>query len=578
MSKFSLCLLLGMLGFSSTAFSQEATRSNPFACYGAAESLVQGLSAAQIADLVKSRLEAPPSATEGTFDAANWHCTNGELMRRVGDTRAAASYAKVIEIDPQEPGWELWYGLYLRNTRGAAHPLLEQAEVHYYAALAKLSALAERGAEMPFDATTKDWVQRGLNIVYGEAGLPLFGRAYPYDGGKPFLSVAFTSMLRTSVDTNEAGTVDDVRRFASEASFSISAQRLNRALTPAELEGIVRTPLRLDFYNRLRLRLGQLGAIDVSYDVFRAYKSQITRYTEPNNLGDVSVEQAGLSFQRTLDLYSLFDLHIEGGYRRVSRVGVVEWFPDLRENINMYEAHPAISRFLGPDKLTVGMHYVFMDIPFVPGGLLEDRFRERAIRAFYFDYAFYRPLVLPDPDTWRLRRQFTRGVHVYGGYAMDDEVWGIREVQRRDTYLGSTFKGFAGFDLTLQLTTLTSLTDITTFTGESYVDPIQTNKHFRSTAILLYRIVDEDTMPGMPASSLAMMNLVFPVRADFTYKGWNAYENVRAGAELWSKFVWKGLRGTNFLLTAGYDIQYFHRVERLVHMGHLDLRMGWNYL
>ena len=39
-----------------------------------------------------------------------------------------------------------------------------------------------------------------------------------------------------------------------------------------------------------------------------------------------------------------------------------------------------ISRFLGPDKLSLGMNFVFMDIPIIPGGLIEDRFRTRSIR------------------------------------------------------------------------------------------------------------------------------------------------------------------------------------------------------
>ena len=140
----------------------------------------------------------------------------------------------------------------------------------------------------------------------------------------------------------------------------------------------------------------------------------------------------------------------------MQRTGVVEWYPTLTEAVNLFEARPAMSRFLGPDKLTVGMNYVYMDIPTVPGGPLADRVRARAIRAFYADYAIYRQLLLPDPGTWELRRTPTRGLHLYGGYAMDDEAFGVRVVYRRDAYGGVSLRGVGGFDFTLQGTLLAS--------------------------------------------------------------------------------------------------------------------------
>ena len=71
----------------------------------------------------------------------------------------------------------------------------------------------------------------------------------------------------------------------------------------------------------------------------------------------------------------------------------------------------------------------------------------------------------------------------------------------------------------------------------------------------------------MPQTPLAGLNLVVPVRADFATRGPNAFDNVRGGAELWSKLISTGLRGTNFLLTAGYEAQWFHRLSKVVHMG-----------
>ena len=130
--------------------------------------------------------------------------------------------------------------------------------------------------------------------------------------------------------------------------------------------------------------------------------------------------------------------------------------PSSREGVNLIEVRPAVARFLGPDKLLVGMNYVYMQIPTVPGGALTDRVRARAIRAFYADYAVYRQLLLPDPSTWELRRRPTRGLHFYGGYAMDDEAYGVRVAYRRDAYGGISLRGLGAFDFTFQGTVLAS--------------------------------------------------------------------------------------------------------------------------
>ena len=54
---------------------------------------------------------------------------------------------------------------------------------------------------------------------------------------------------------------------------------------------------------------------------------------------------------RAFNLYPVLDLFLNAGYRRVDRKGVVEFFPNTREGINLYELNPVVSRFIGPDKL-----------------------------------------------------------------------------------------------------------------------------------------------------------------------------------------------------------------------------------
>jgi hypothetical protein len=542
------------------------------------------MSTAEVEAEIEKRVASPPATGEGKFEVARHHCVTAELMRRVGDGRAAAYYEKAIAADPEEPGFELWYGYYLRNVRGPRAPLTESAEARYFGALDKLSAVTQTGAAQEFDAVTRSWVQRGLLSLYQEDGLPLLGsKAFPYArNGAGSVGVSLTTVARVSQDTGEVGVIDDGRRFAAEAAFAASPQRLRRPLDPDELRGIVRAPLRYGLFNRVRLRVPVLGAFDASYELLRAPDSQIGAFTEPNVFNDVSVDSLAVGWRRAFDLYPVADLLLDFGYRRVQRRGVVEWYEDLRENINLFEAHPALSRFLGPDKLTAGMNLVFMQIPTVPGGPLADRVRARSIRAFYLDYAIYRQLLLPDLATRELRRQPTRGLHLYGGYALDDEAFGVRVVYRRDAYAGLRMRGLGRFDFTLQGTVFSSDTIEDSRDGSGAIfhglDVSQSIRQVRPAAVGLYRIVDDEATPDVPRSPLAGLDLVVPVRADFALEGPDAFENVRGGAELWGKLISTGLRGTHFLLTVGYEAQYFHRLEKLVHLGRVELRMGWGAL
>jgi hypothetical protein len=559
-------------------------RANPFACMGEGESLVRGNSTAEIEAEVKKRVDNPPGADEGPVDVARHHCVTAELMRRVGDTRAAAYYEKAIASDPREPGLELWYGHYLRNVRGPRAPLTQEAELHHFRAVEKMEKVRAEGAEQQFDDITESWVRRGLMNLYQEDGLPLLrAKAFPYArGGAGKLGAALTTMLRASRDTGELGAVDDARRYASEAAFAGSPQRLARPLDDAELRGLIRTPLRFSIYNRLRLRVPWVGAFDFSHEHFRAPESQIGAFTEPNSFTNVRVDSFAVAWKRSIDLYPVLDLLLDLGYRRVQRTGVVEWYAQLQEGVNLFEVRPAVSRFLGPDKLTAGMNYIYMQIPTVPGGPLADRVRARAIRAFYVDYAVYRQLLLPDPSTWEIKRTATRGLHVYGGYALDDEAFGVRVAYRRDAYGGISLRGVGAFDLTVQGTVFSSDTtedkkDLGNRT-ERVLDASQTIRQWRPTFIGLYRLVDEEAIPAVPKSPLAGLNLVIPVRADFAYQGTDKFDNLRGGAELWSKLVSTELRGTSFLVTAGYEAQWFHRLQKVIHMGRLELRMGWGML
>jgi hypothetical protein len=142
--------------------------------------------------------------------------------------------------------------------------------------------------------------------------------------------------------------------------------------------------------------------------------------------------------------------------------------------------------------------------------------------------------------------------------------------------------GVGGFDFTLQLTNFQGYTTfnerLSSGATVDTVDPEQTNAQLRPTFVLLYRLIDEDAIPGMPPTPLAGLNLVIPVRHDVASTGPNTFENTRVGAELWGKLIFRSLRGTTFLVTVGYDAQMFLHLDKVAHMGHLALRMGWGAL
>jgi hypothetical protein len=377
-------------------------------------------------------------------------------------------------------------------------------------------------------------------------------------------------MVRVSHDTNDAGVIDDARRFAAEAAFASGPQRL-RARSTRRAARDRPHALRYDVYNRLRLRLPLLGALDVSYEYFRAPSSQISAFTEPNVFNDVKVDIVGVAWRRAFDLYPGLRRLLDLGYRRVSRVGVVEWYSDLREQINLFEAHPAVSRFLGPDKLTLGMNYVYMQIPTIPGGKLEDRVRARSIRAFYADYAIYRQLLLPDWATRELRRTPPAACTSTAATPWTTRPSASGWSTAATAYGGSACAASGRFDFTVQGTLLSSDTvEDSRDAGDAIfhgLDTSQTVRQLRPTVIGLYRLVDDEAIPDVPPTPLAGLNLVVPVRADFATQGTDAFDNLRGGAELWGKLITTGLRGTHFLVTVGYEAQWFHRVDRLVHLG-----------
>jgi hypothetical protein len=565
-----------VLGTSVTTIAAAQEAPSPFSCLGEAQAIESGLGTTDMRQERDKRVDEAAPPGEPPSELAHRMCVVAELMGRLGDHRAPEYFERAIAAAPGEGGYELWYGQYLGGVRGANYPLLERAEVHLYRALAKVRARRARGAARPFDATTEEWAERRLVDLYQADGFPASPwKGYPYSldsSAGPGLFV--TGEGRASVDTNDFVDVSDVRKFTSEAAFAGSVERLDRPLTTTEKKALVRAPPRYEVFARARVRQNFLGSLDFGYRSLWIDHGQIMRFDQPTNFINAQVEQYGVTYKRSFDLYPVVDATLEASYQRVDRVGIVEYFPNEWEHINQFEAKPVISRFIGPDKVTAGMNFVAMDMPDIVGGEIDQRKRGRAITAFYLDYAIYRPLLLPSISSGgvHLHRRGTRGWHFFGGAAYDNEVYGTRLVQRRDFYGGTSLLGMGRWDLTLQGTVFQSgVTDSEPFD----LSPLA-NAQFRASAVPLYRIIDGDATPGMPSGgSPAFMNLVFPVRWDVATEGAHDFQSFRAGVELWTRFISPSLRGTSFLINGGYAFQYFYDLDKGLHVARIDVGMGW---
>jgi hypothetical protein len=291
--------------------------------------------------------------------------------------------------------------------------------------------------------------------------------------------------------------------------------------------------------------------------------------------------------ERVFPLYPLFDLRLAASYRRVHRVGVIEFLEERGvEDFNFFEFKPSVSRFIGPHKLVLEGVYADLRIPSLPGASPEQSQRQKLIRGLLFEFGWYGPLVLPtfESGSLSLYRTPTRGWYWYGGVVEDDEVYGLRTVVSRDFFLATRFEGAQKMDVTLQGTYSTSHTSTVLPDDPAplrvYLDPAQSFSSARAIAVLQYRIVNQDAYPAMSHQGFVsdMLNLVVPITYDRHLTGRGDYENVRAGAELWWKFAGNAIGGTTFLVTAGYAAQYFYNIDKIIHTGRLAIRMGWGDL
>jgi hypothetical protein len=554
---------------------------NPYECLGRYEAATGNRSMSQVRDELEKRLHPLFDKDEPHSVRAMKLCVVAKLESRLGDNAAGEHFAQAVAENPEEPGYELFYGELYSGFRGARGPVTESAEDHYYRALEKLDALRASGKYREYHAVVEEWVHKKLLVLYQEDGLPLLPwKAFPQHGyaGHDAPSLAVSGQFSISKDTRDFFRNNEMRSFTSELLFAQSVVRANGTLTARQKYDIVRAPLRYRTDDRVRLRQNYLGALDFLYSYDHMEKGQIFGYYKPaaNADGspgswpfvDTTVQQMGLNYERVFPIYPLFDAKLAATVQKVDRVGIVEFQAELHEH-----------------KVTLDFVYSYMNVSDTLYGPPDERLRSKYIRAVNLEYALYSPLVLPEFRSGELgmHRTPTRGWYFNAGAADDDDVYGTRTVRKHDFYVGTRFEGAGNNDFTLQgtyATASTTLADPNDPSGIEREDASQRSSSFRTTALIQRRIVNPDAIPGINGKfiDLDMMNLVIPITWDKGLQGPHDYENIRVGAELWTKFFGTGFLGPAFLPTVGYDYQYFYNLKKAVNEFHVNLRMGWGKL
>lgn len=595
---------------------------NPYECLGRYEAATGNRSMTQVRAELEKRLNPLFEGPEPQTVKAMKACVVAMLKSRLGDSDAADYYEMAVENDPEEPGYEFWYGRYYSGFRGARGVIVESAEDHFYKALEKLEAKRAAGKYREYHAAVEDWTRKQLIYSYQEDGVHFlpWAKTYPQRGyaGRNMPSVALSAQFHVSKDTRDFYRNNEMRLFTGEMQFAASSYR-QFTVDNGQMYKLARTPLRYRGDVRARVRQNFIGAFDFSAAYEKCQDDcQVTSYylvpgaiddlLEPaRNFGAfsaVNLRELGAGYERVFPLFPIMDFKLKGGVKYIDRQGVIEFLPYEHEKFLGYEVRPSFSRFIGPDKLTLDLTWVYLNITDVPFGVKSEALRDKYVRAANVEYAIYRPFTLPEVRNGALGvyRAPTRGWYWTLGGADDQDVYGTRTVKRRDVYLGTRFEGAGNWDVQLQGTYSTS--DIVALdpnlgsVGGVAGAPMASTS-FRTSGYLQYRLINPDALPGISGSVIApdMIHIVAPVSWDKGLSGscvnptglpwlstytsaaecYKMFENIRVGAEMWTKFYGTGFGGPAFLTTIGYDYQYFYQLKKAVHNVHLNLRMGWDW-
>ncbi len=558
-----------LLTATASAFAQADGNAgqNPFAAVQQALQIRASRSGAELAAYIGNRLAT------AEHQGANDLLLTAELLQQTGDYRAEDYFEQAIDADAPEPAYELFYADYLRNFRGPLRPLFAEAEMHYFSAIQKLS---RRPAGRYWDTAVWDRVERGLVALYQEDGIPVAWRRVAPDVPGLYAPVVFFSpLLRAASSTADLDEVHDARDFTTEALFAASISRLNRPLTRDELRGLIRRKQPQETVDRLRLRLAD-SAFDVVYARRLIQDAQVTDFYLPDHFNRVDLSTIGITAVQVISLPPVLDAALKVGWQEQRRRGLVEFLPQTVERVNQGQSELTLSRFFGPDKADLTLAYLVQAIaPELP----QPPQRNRRIGSARLSYELLRPLpALGNP----YRNRFvTRGWEFYGGAVDDRERFGAVEVKKKDFLLGTSLRGLGRFDVTLQPTL---------FTVDVGQDRSQSTSQLRDEITILYRILDEEAKPGIPASSFlglrpAYVHLVAALKHDSAREGLTAFENDRLGLGLENKLFVRGFadrasrdlrfRGTTLLAAVHIARERFPRLKKDANILDLSLSAGY---
>lgn len=540
-ANLSIFLLAPSLGFSQKIPDTQNSNS----CLSAMGS-IGGTGLKEMRAQVRQLLSLGPLQADLYFKVA-------ELMKRTGDYRASDYYQKAIQADVKEPCYEVFFGDYLRNFRGAATPLFPQAEAHYFEGLKKLRLRRDDFYRLA-DEKTMDYLYRGLSALYQQDGISMFDRGSEIDSTSESLKIPV--LLLGSTERYQQSTSDldrdaDVRDYTSEALFSESALRLNRPLTPQELTGLIRTKKAAETRDRITLRYKAMPEIDVSYNHRQTTNDQVTNFFFPDRFNDLRLNEYGVTLRKPFSVGHSFDASIAGGFELDQRWGLIEFAPGAEERILNYQAQAAVSRFIGPDKATA--EFTFSHQSIHPEVMTPSPDRYRQFVGGKFTYSIFRKL--PFIQDAFSKRFETRGLDLFSGFLNDTESFPPALITRHDYFVGASLKGLWRFDFTAQPTW---------FTSSVSNDLSQHNSQYRTNFTTLFRIVDEESKDGIPATRsglhLAFLHVVVPFRKDIALAGPKFFENSKVGVQLDAK-LFTYARWMTFLLSARYDHQHFTELD-----------------
>lgn len=364
------------------------------------------------------------------------------------------------------------------------------------------------------------------------------------DWGEGAWNASFCSVNRFSSSTTDFDEVDDVRDFTSEALFAASAARLNRALTEAELRGIVRKKDKIETFDSLRLNpsgFKYLPAVEFFYRYRELEETQITHFFAPNDFNDVALSEYGLGLSKRIPVSAASEITLRAGYRSIEREGIVEFLPEAHEAIDHREA--GLRWDWVQDRKADG-HYT----------------REAGISFYYVYQDIEQRIANPsdrDRDIFAAKARYktdlsggSNAVEIFAGLAFDEDRFGRVSLNKNDYFAGATFfhPDDGGYwTLTVQPAA---------FTSKVSNDASQENSQYRINVVLgryFYTAPD------------AWWAIVIPYCHDHAHDGPETFESSRFGAKIqYKQLTWRGGH-LRWFGSIGYDYQEFPHLIRNVH-------------